>query len=195
MTPLVHELKRKFFHVFSAFYALLYILAGREASLWTLGAFFCLTGAVEAVRLRNPRVNEKLIALFGGIHREFEEKNPSGILWTLGGSFLTIWLIPHPDVVLAGLWYLALGDGAAAVVGRSWGHIRIGSKSLEGSLACFLACWGAGTLCLAPAFGAQEALLGALAATVVEILPLPLNDNLWMPLLPGLLLTFLRAAG
>ncbi len=70
--------------------------------------------------------------------------------------------------------------------------MRVGGKSLEGSLACFLACWLAGTLFLAPPFGSREVVVGALVATVAEALPLPVNDNLWLPLLPGLALMFLR---
>jgi dolichol kinase len=110
----------------------------------------------------------------------------------LAGVFLTVALVPYPDIVLASLWYLALGDGVAGLVGRNWGHIRLGSKSLEGSLSCFLACWAVGTICLAPDAGSPEVIAGALVATVLEILPLPLNDNLWIPLLSGLFLTALR---
>jgi diacylglycerol kinase (CTP) len=195
MTPaLIHELKRKAFHGLSLLYILLYGVAGRDISLRALGSAFAVVALVEIVRLRWPAFNRRLIAGFGGIHRAAEERRPSGILWTLLGCFLTIWLVPDRDVVLASLWYLALGDTAAAMVGRHWGRLRIGDKSLEGSLACFLACWWAGILVLTPDFGVNEVLLGALVATVVEAVPLPLNDNLWLPLLPGLALTWLRAA-
>lgn len=186
------ELKRKLFHLFSALYALLYAWGGRSVSLRVLGGLFVAAAVMEAVRLRNPRFNDRLVALFGGIHREEEKLRPSGILWTLAGAFLTVALVPHPDVVLAALWYLALGDGAAALVGRRWGHIRLGAKSLEGSLACFLVCWAVGALCLTPASPYPEVLLGALTAALVEALPMPLNDNLWIPLVSGLLITFLR---
>lgn len=193
MTPAFsHEAKRKVFHIFSVLYALLYFFGGRTASLWVLGGLFAGASVMEAVRLRSPALNQRLVAAFGGIHRPEEVNRPSGILWTLLGCFLTVLLVPHRDVVLAVLLYLALGDGAAALVGRSWGHLRIGAKSLEGSLACFLVCWGVGTLCLEPAFGTVEVVLGALTATLVEALPLPLNDNLWLPLVSGLALTLLR---
>jgi diacylglycerol kinase (CTP) len=190
---LKHELKRKAFHALSAGYALVYTLAGRGPTLWTLGVLLAVVAAVEAVRLRSPGVNAALVRLFGGIHREHELHRPSGILWTLTGSFLTVLLIPSPDIALAALWYLAAGDAAAGVVGRNWGRVRIGDKSLEGSLACFLSCWFVGAACLAQPFGSVEVLLGALTATVAEAAPLPLNDNLWLPLLSGLALTALRS--
>lgn len=172
--------------------ALLYVFAGRETGLWVIGALFALVSAGEAVRLRTPGLNEKLVSLFPGIYREKEARRPSGIVWTLAGVFLTFWLVPYPDIVLTSLGYLVLGDSAARLVGRSLGHIRIGSKSLEGSLGCFLACWFVGSIFLQPPFGSLSVLIGALAATLLELAPLPLNDNLWIPILTGLLLTSLR---
>ena len=35
------------------------------------------------------------------------------------------------------LFFLFLGDAAAALVGKSMGRIRIGEKTLEGALGCF----------------------------------------------------------
>jgi len=160
-----------------------------------VGVLLLIVSILEATRLRIPSFNETLLRFFGGIHREEELRRPSGILWTLAGCFLTIFLFHDRDIVLAALWYLALGDAAAGIVGRTWGRVRIGSKSLEGSLSCFLVCWWVGTVCLQSSFGSMETLLGALAATLIEILPLPLNDNLWIPMLSGLALTMMRAFG
>jgi dolichol kinase len=194
MSPgFIQEAKRKLFHSFSFLYALLFVLTGRDTSLWVLGVMVVLASLVEAARLRNPALNERLLRSFKGIHREKEVHKPSGILWTLMGCFLTILLVPHRDIVLASLLYLAVGDGVAGLIGRNWGHLRIGSKSLEGSLSCFLACWVVGEILLSPLFGSYEVILGAVAATILEALPLPLNDNLWMPLISGLFLTVLRA--
>jgi dolichol kinase len=101
--------------------------------------------------------------------------------------------VPHRDIVIASLWFLALGDAAAALVGRSIGHIRIGDKSLEGSAACFLACWAAGMFFLdSPGGKIPEAAVGAFTAALLEALPMPLDDNLWIPTVAGLVLTALR---
>jgi diacylglycerol kinase (CTP) len=187
------ELKRKAFHMFTLLYAALFVWGGRERSLLALGSAFLVVALVEAFRLRHAAFNDRLLGLFGGIHREKESRRPSGILWTLGGAFLTIWLVPHPDVVLTSLWYLAVGDAAAALVGKKWGRIRIGDKSLEGSVACFLSCWAAGAAFLdAPGGNLPEAAVGAFTAALLEALPLPIDDNLWIPLVSGLVLTFLR---
>ncbi len=189
------EAKRKLFHAFVLLYVLLYVAAGRAISLWVLGSTFFLVGVLEAVRLRNPAFNQKIIDFFGGIHRPEEVDRPSGILWTLAGCLLTIWVVPDQDVVVTVLLYVALGDGISGLVGRRWGHVRIGSKSLEGSLSFFFVCWVVGTICLQSGVRMPEVLLGALVATLLEVLPLPLNDNFWIPVASGLFLTFMRIIG
>jgi dolichol kinase len=115
---MIDEIKRKLFHQFTLLYAALYAWGGQALSLKVLGVAFCLVAVMETFRLRNAAFNEKLIKLFGGIHREKETRRPSGILWTLAGAFLTIALVPYRDVVLTSLWFLAMGDAAAALVGR-----------------------------------------------------------------------------
>ncbi|HRY28610.1 MAG TPA: hypothetical protein P5079_01085 [Elusimicrobiota bacterium] len=189
---LPQELRRKFFHLFTFLYVLVYAAAGKNVSLWIFGTFLLVAAAGEAVRLRSPAANAALMKLFRGIHRAEEQHRPSGILWTALGVFLVVLFVPYPDVVITALCYLAVGDTAAALVGRTWGHLRIGGKSMEGSLACFLACWLTGSLTLASPFGSVELIVGALVATLAEILPLPLGDNLWVPVLSGAALSLLR---
>lgn len=180
-----HEGARKLFHVLSALYALLYAWAGRGPTLLVLGAMGVAVGAAEAVRLRRPAVNRFFLERFGGIHREKEVHRPSGIFWTLAGCFGVAALVPDRDIVLASMLYLTVGDGLAGFVGRNWGRVRVGGKSLEGSLAAFLGCWATGALVLAPSFGRAEALWGALLATALEALDLPPDDNFTLPLLAG----------
>jgi dolichol kinase len=58
---------------------------------------------------------------------------------------------------------------------------------LEGSLAGFVCAFLAGSFFVAP----WLALIGAAVAMTVEYLPLPVNDNLMIPLCTGLTLMFL----
>lgn len=183
---------RKLFHSLSAGYALLYGLAGRDQTLWVLGGGVFLGTILEAVRLRHAAFNQWLIGRFGGIHREKEIHRPSGIYWTLLGCFLTALLIPERDIVLTAMLYLTVGDGLAGFVGRSWGRLRIGSKSVEGSLACFLGAWAVGALVLASPPGRPEIFLGAIFVTVLEAISFPPDDNLTIPLLSGTALHFIR---
>lgn len=192
MSAFRQESWRKIFHALSAGYALLYVAAGRGATLWILGTALVLGAGLEAGRLRHGPFNAWLLGRFAGIHREKEVHRPSGIFWTLAGCFLVVLLVPERDIVVAAMLYLAVGDGLAGFVGRTWGRLRIGGKSLEGSLACFLGAWVVGVLVLAPVPGRPEALAGALLAAVLEFFSLPPDDNMTLPLLSGLALHFFR---
>jgi dolichol kinase len=186
------EAGRKLFHSLSAGYALLYGMAGRETTVWVLGSAVGVASIFEAVRLRHVGFNHWLILKFGGIHREKEIHRPSGIYWTMWGCFLTALLIPERDIVLAAMLYLTVGDGVAGIVGRTWGRLRIGSKSVEGSAACFLGSWAVGALVLSSPVGQTEILWGAILATGLEALSVPPDDNLTIPLLSAVGLHFLR---
>lgn len=181
---LLRESKRKAFHALSLVYLGFYALFGREATLWALGGFILAEGSVEVARLRSPRLNAALMDFFGGIHRPAEAGRISGILWTSLGSWLTILLFGGQQIVVqAALLYLALGDGVAALAGKAFGRraFTLGGrrKSLEGTLACLAACLAAGALAGVPA---PALWAGAATATLVELAPLPPDDNLWLPL-------------
>ena len=178
------ELFRKLFHSLSLVYLAAYHVLGVFWFLWAMGVFIVLAGILETARLRKPEMNATLIRWFGGIHRPAEEKKFSGIFWTSVGCFFTVMAFgDSPAIITAAVLYLAFGDGVAALAGKAWGRhvfsIRGRKKSLEGSLACFVACLIAGLIAGLPIAGV---LVGAIVATVIEIMPVPFDDNLWIPL-------------
>ncbi|MBI5244930.1 MAG: hypothetical protein HY922_14785 [Elusimicrobia bacterium] len=188
MSPdLRREVFRKLFHFLSLIYLAAFHFLGRLPALAAIGAWIALEVGIEALRLRRPALNEALMRFFGGIHRKEEARKVSGILWTSIGSWLTIATFgARPEAVTAALLCLACGDTAAAIVGRRLGRVQIGAfgrqKTLEGSLACLAACAGVGWAC---GFNGAALALGALAATLVELLPVPVDDNLWLPFVSG----------
>jgi phosphoserine phosphatase len=104
------------------------------------------------------------------------------------GIVATLLLFP----TLAGAAAIAifcLGDSAASLFG---GLISTSlpfnkGKTWEGSLAGFLFAFLAGTFFISPVL----ALIGAAVAMTIEVLPLPINDNVSVPLITGLVLTLL----
>eukprot|EP00163_Fabomonas_tropica_P019376 TRINITY_DN339_c0_g1_i4.p1 TRINITY_DN339_c0_g1~~TRINITY_DN339_c0_g1_i4.p1 ORF type:complete len:205 (+),score=29.08 TRINITY_DN339_c0_g1_i4:716-1330(+) len=83
---------------------------------------------------------------------------------------------------------VVLGDGGAALAGVSFGKIKIaGKKTLRGTLAMFFISLTIGIILY---WDAQVfeilALVGALCATLAELIPLDIDDNLTIPLLTGL---------
>lgn len=180
------EIKRKAFHLLMLIYIAAYWVLPRPLVIGFLAIFLALVIAVEVFRLRHEGFNRRLLTLIGGVHRPGEEKKVSAIPWTIAGSLLTMLLFPDRRIVLVSFLYLALGDTAAALVGRNFGKVRFpNGKSLEGSMACFAACFLAGIVF----FSWPVALLGAACATVLETFPGKLNDNFWMPVASAAVLT------
>jgi dolichol kinase len=104
---------------------------------------------------------------------------------TLGaGAFLSIFLFPPLPAALA-VYALAAGDSVSSLTGKFLGRLRpafLFGKSVEGSLACFIAVF----LCSWPASGSlRMALITAAAATIAEALPLRNWDNIIIPLAAG----------
>jgi dolichol kinase len=101
---------------------------------------------------------------------------------TLGmGALLALLLYPSPAASIA-IYALAFGDGFASFIGKLFGRIRPGflcGKSVEGSLACFLAVFFAA---YQVSLSYKVALISALTATLIEALPLEDYDNMALPI-------------
>jgi glycerol-3-phosphate acyltransferase PlsY len=99
---------------------------------------------------------------------------------------LSLWAF-SPAAASAAVCFLAFGDVAATTIGQRFGKTKIGNKSLEGTVAFVLAALFGGYLLsfAEPGISLGIMILGALVAAGVELLPLPLNDNLTIPLLAG----------
>jgi dolichol kinase len=104
---------------------------------------------------------------------------------TLGlGALLSLLLYPSPAATIA-IYALAFGDGVASLVGKLFGRYRpafLCGKSLEGSLACFMAVFFAA---YHVSWDYKIALCAAVSATLAEALPIRDYDNLIIPLVVG----------
>ncbi len=102
------------------------------------------------------------------------------------GIVATLLLFPVP-ASSAAIAIFALGDSTASLFGGLVSKTPLPlnkSKTLEGSLAGFFFAFLAGSFFISPIF----ALAGAVVAMFVEFLPLPVNDNVLIPLVTGLTL-------
>jgi len=89
------------------------------------------------------------------------------------------------QVAIVSLMYMLFGDTASAIIGTKYGKVKMGDKTLEGSLAFFIT-----AMIIALIFGQWSGvrihliilIFGAIAATVTEALPLKINDNLTVAL-------------
>jgi dolichol kinase len=145
--------------------------------------------AVDALRLRVEPVARWFARRVDPYLRPRERTGPVVAVHLLTGVGVLLAAVAPRPVAATALAYLVLGDAAAALVGRRYGKRRFGAKSLEGSLACFVVCLGLGALAL-PQHPAAI-LGGALAATLAEALPWPVDDNLSVPLVGAVVLAWL----
>ena len=184
----IDEIKRKSFHMLCLLYIIAYWVVPRGVMLPLFAAVIAVAVVGDVLRLRSVVFNNWILTRLGGVHRDGETNGISGLPWTLTGSFLTMLLFSDRAIVMVSLLYMALGDAAAALVGRTFGkHRLIPGKTVEGSAACFVVCLIVGFFFLSwPA-----AIIGAAIATIIEAIPWPLNDNFWMPLASASLLSLL----
>ncbi len=115
----------------------------------------------------------------------------TGATYILLSVCLTVALYEKP-IAIAALAFIIVGDTLAALIGRRFGRHRFGHKSVEGSLACL-----AGTAVVAavvPGLPMEVRFFGAAVATIVEALPLGVDDNMTVPIASGLLMTLFSKA-
>jgi len=185
------EIKRKSLHLLTLLSPLLYNILPYNTSLIISASLVIIDLIAETIRLLYPSVNRLILKIFEGTYREKEKENVSTLIWTLSGTFLTIFLFSseNKNVVTLSLLYLSLGDTVAALVGVKFGKIRLGSqgKSLEGSLAFFLIAF----LCSLFFVKIEYAFISAFLGAAIEFLPLPIDDNFVLPIFTAGLLSIL----
>jgi dolichol kinase len=141
--------------------------------------------AIDVVRIHDHRTRRFFIRFFGGLIREHERFGLLGSTYLLIAALLSVEIFPQ-RVAAAALGFTILGDGVAALVGRGWGRTRFFRKSLEGAAGGLAACLGwAAFLASTGALPWSLVLVGALVASLIELLPIPLDDNLAVTLFAG----------
>ena len=159
----------------------------RGRAQWTVLLVLLAVGALalDVLRLQERRVRRLFRDFLGGMLREHEELGLLGSTYLLIAALLAVDLFPRP-MAAAALGFTVLGDAFAAIVGKAWGRTPVFRKTLEGGLGGLLAClvWVA-VLAAAGLLPWSVLLVGALAASLAEILPIPLDDNLAMTLMAG----------
>ncbi len=105
---------------------------------------------------------------------------------------LAILIFEDRGIFMAAISFLAIGDTVAALFGLTHGRVRIfGRKTLEGAIACFLSCLlVVYVLTKLPdlSFLFLVGFWGAVTATLVETLPIEVNDNVVIPIVSGMVM-------
>ena len=185
---MIKNIGRKFLHLFTGFAMLsLYYLIGRRAALICFGLIILVVFTVDMTRLKVVSFKRFIQGVFGSLIRENEANKLTGAGPYVLGVGLTLFFY-QIGIATAAILFLVLGDVMAAIVGERYGRTKIaGAKSLEGTIAFVLTAVLSGVLLNMTVIQLPFSLLlaGAIVAAVVELLPLPLNDNLAIPIVSG----------
>ena len=150
-----------------------------------LAFFLIFCFFIEIYRKKNLKLSRFFSNWFEFMMRDKEKKGDlTGATWVFAGALFTILLVPDPFNILS-LLFLSFGDTFAAIIGTKLPYIKIGRKTLSGSIAGFFSCIIIGLVIDIP-INNEIIILGAFMAMFIEVLPLPVNDNVSIPIFSGL---------
>jgi dolichol kinase len=188
------QLGRRLFHLangvsIATAYALLFTHA---QIVRVFGAIACLVYIVDRIRIAYPDIVSRRAPWVNRFFLRAEEQVRESAMTPFAiAVLLTILTVPKLAALIA-IYTLAVGDPLAAIVGIRFGRRRIThNRSLEGSFAFFAATVTIAVLVLRwgspapPAPIAAASIAIGSAATVCELLPLRIDDNLTIPIFVG----------
>lgn len=179
-----HEMVRKGWHALSVVVPVGYARGvTRPFLMWMLVAALVVAVVVEVARTRSAVARSAFNTGFGALLREHESRGVSGATWLVLAFLIAVIAFPA-DIAIAAMCGVALGDAAAAIVGRTLGGARAHhGKSLAGSAAC-VAATALAARWIAD-FTWREALIAGILASIAERPRRPLDDNLRITLAVG----------
>jgi dolichol kinase len=184
----VAELKRKGLHFGSSWVPVAYYILpeywGKTGLLVGAGIILLL----DVLRLHQLRFKNIFYRLFGEIVRDHEKSSLLGSTSMVISALLTAYCF-QKNVAVTALCFLTIGDSLAALIGKAYGRVHIFGKTLEGSLACFVACILISMV--VPGIPPVVGIVGALVATLFELFPIPIDDNFRIPLAAGFMMQVL----
>ena len=179
------SLTRKIYRLSGLSFPILYYLTDKRITLIALFSITCIFLLIEFLRFRKSDFNKKLFRYFKNFFKSKEKKRLSGSTNFLIACCLVISFF-NKEIAITVMVLSLLGDEAAAIAGVAFGKTKFRNKSLEGSLGCLLVCLAMGGL-LKSVFNLDisiwQVFMASFFISLFEFLPLPLDDNLILPLI------------
>lgn len=197
--PYAAELRRKAIHLGALVLPAGILVLGRPLAAFALVPLACLAVALDWSRVRFEAPRRVLHVVFAGLMRAHEVPAMgapvvlNGATWMCVAAALCA-VVFEPAVGAASLAMLMVGDGAAAVVGRRFGRTKWpdGVKSVEGTVAYAATAFATGLVVVfwpfahdGPRLTLAACTVGAVVGAAIEAVPIPVNDNVRVPLVAG----------
>jgi len=188
------EVGRKALHLLALVVPLGMAFVGTTTALLVLIPASTLAVGADVLRAYSERFARVIRTVFGPLMRQ-EELPPVGTGVVINGATsvlvgATLLALLFPIDVAAGVFAMTMiADAAAALVGRRFGRYRwpASTHTVEGTAGFLLA--GFAVVSALPSLPLFVGAMGVVAAAVVEAAPLPLNDNIRVPLAGALVVT------
>ncbi|MDZ4182819.1 MAG: phosphatidate cytidylyltransferase [Candidatus Cloacimonadaceae bacterium] len=159
----------------------------RKLTFYLLLAAFVVSMTVEFYRFWQKSFKKTFYRMFGLILRRHELRDFTGATYLIFSAMICVAFF-EPIIAFCAMAFVSIGDTFAAMIGMNFGKRKfLGmKKSLEGSLACFVSTFIFALFFLGSPI---QALFGSIAATGAELLDIPVDDNLKIPLISALVMT------
>ena len=193
MIPL-SEYKRKLIHLFNLAipFGYLYVFPEKWVFVKLLSILMVLFIIFDILRHKVTWVKSLFSLFLDSMLRSHEQEGKlTGATWVMIGAVISIILFSKPVAIIA-LIFMSLGDTAAGLIGQRYGKHKIWNKTWEGFFGGLFVCIIIGIIySLVTTLPMTISLSGAVAAMVMEILPIPLDDNFKIPLGAGAIMMML----
>lgn len=138
---------------------------------------------LDLARFRVEGLNRIFLRWLAPLLKSDEGRRITGATY-MAIAALVVFLVFDRPVAVAALLFMSLGDPAAALVGRRMPGLRIFGKSPVGTAAFIAVSWAvAGLLVGSGVVDYHWGLMaGAVAAGLAELAPLPVDDNITVPI-------------
>ncbi|MFH1760130.1 MAG: hypothetical protein ABIA63_03425 [bacterium] len=122
-----------------------------------------------------------------------KKKSLTGSTSLLLSSTLILFFLNNKEIAFLALSCIILGDASAAIIGKNYGKHKIGRKTLEGSAACLAICLLIFFCCrgFLQEITLLQGITCAFATALLELIPVRLDDNLYVPIFTGVLLKYI----
>lgn len=191
---------RKLYRIFFGFIFLVvyYFSPYKWIALIVVGVFLIPLLLLEWARHKYPGFWPYLMGVTGAkkwyikVSKRIFKITPGKVMpdtWFLSGIFISI-AVFSKSIAVCVLLFSIFGDAISAIVGTKYGTIKlIGKRSVQGSLAHLAICVLIGVaLITVVEVPFLLILIGAVVATVAEFAPIPVDDNLAVPLITGIVM-------
>jgi dolichol kinase len=193
------EIVRKAIHLSSLSIPIFYLFTSKATALAVYVPLTLAVLAVDIARYYHAGVRKWFDSSWGWMLRKHEAsdggKQLSGASYVLISATVCIMVFPK-IITISAFTILIISDMAAALIGKRYGRRPFLGKSIVGSSAFFISALAVIALTPKVSYAPAEYLIGAIAATVgtvVEALPLPIDDNLSIPMSVGITMWLLYA--